>query len=859
MKLDNMQMTNQLNKHAILQSNGAFELFVNGFNNKQTKINRSNFEHLLATFTNNNPNLTTEVVADIIKQEEPRFKEMIIDNFDSLFINAPDTLKDELINAKIDVHAFANKIIINIKEVQLFDKNGVLVSNNSLQIELFKFSDTQIFNEELVLDIIKELVPNWNEKSTEQIIRSLKDNLIKFKNLLLKDISRIFVNINKDLEKSLKSKVENVRLDITSNDEIVIGTQKKNSNKQFKMIWKHFGHYLKEEKWSIIGVFMLAIVSSTIAIGGNVCIQYAMQYLPSPGGTANFARVSTICGIIIGIFCADWVILYFQYILTVKMGQRIAKRIRDDLYKKINNLPIRFFDQNKAGNIISNFTNDVNAISSLLSDNLTDIIGTIVYFVGVTIGMFFISVTLTFVTLALAAIILLSTSFFLKKSQPYFAQVQSTIADITGFLDEYIPAQALIDTYNQQELVFEKFKGINKKTAKAVYYSQVYGSASIPVTLSLTNISTAIITICAASMILTGHHDAFVGIKISFVYDEPTIVSPEQLEQLQVMNSSLRLTVFLILARNLMSPLVQLSNVFTVIMSAKAGTLRIIPVFEQKEEYTEFEKIVISIAYDKYKHEFEFTEDETHKVVEPKIEFKNVTFGYNPERPVLKDISFTINKGDFIGIVGPTGSGKTTIVNLITKLYEVDKGDILIDDTPISQVTKASLRNNISMVLQETFFFDKTVKENLKIANENATDEQIIEACKLANCHDLIMRLKDGYDTVLSNNADIFSKGEKQLLAIARAILYNVHILILDEATSSVDTKTEKQIQHAMNNLIKDKTSIMIAHRLSTIRDATKILVIKDGELIESGNHDELIELDGFYAKLYNSQLNVIE
>lgn len=632
---------------------------------------------------------------------------------------------------------------------------------------------------------------------------------------------------------------------------------KKQQKRKFNLL-KHFGKYLKKEWVFYLFVLILSLFSSAIGVGGSVVIQYAVTYTQ----LQDFKTVSIICGTLLGIFLIDWLFLYFQYFIVIKIGQRVSHRIRLDLYNKINQLPISFFDQNKAGKIISNFTNDAMAISTLLSDSLTDIIGNLVYFFGVIFGMFFISTTLTVISIVGITIILCIMFFLLKRSEKHFIGLQHALSDITAFLDEHLSAQSLIDIYNQQDQIMNEFKKINKKTSRIGYLSEVYSSLNIPVVLSLTNILTAIITIIGVVIIIRGDYKIFAGLNVNFdpenlISQIPEIPGIPHYEPAYLMNTA-RLTVFLILLRNALSPLTQMTQVFSIIMTAKAGANRIADVLAQKDEYYDYENIAISIVYDKYKENLKIN-DKNLLILEPSIEFKNVSFGYLPDKLVLKDISFKINKGDTIGIVGPTGSGKSTIINLINKMYSINSGEILIDNQSIENVDKNSLRKNISMVLQDTYFLDKTIKENLLLAKPNATDQEIQDACKLANCHDLIIKLKDGYDTKLQNNADIFSKGEKQLISIARAILHDVNLLIFDEATSSIDSKTEKQIQQAIEQLQKNKTSIMIAHRLSTIRHATKILVIKDGELLESGNHDELIALNGFYAKLYNSQLNVVE
>lgn len=594
--------------------------------------------------------------------------------------------------------------------------------------------------------------------------------------------------------------------------------------------------YLKYYKISLLVLVLTSLFSGFGTVAATLFLQFAINSV----NANDFATTSLICGILIAYYACNWLVQFFQYSVNAKMSQKISKKIRNDIFTKLNNLSIKYFDENQTGDIMSRFINDVNNITVLLSDNFADLVGVLVWLFGIGIAIFIISWQLSLITIFLFIIAIIIVSFRIKKSLPYFKDLQDEIASFTSFLEEKIAGQSIIDLFEQQKLVKKEFDKIQYKVAQSWSDAQLQSFYTYPIIEFVTNI----ITICIYSIGIL-----FIILNINFA--TINITSGQS-------GSEAALIIFTLLSRNFLSPLSQLPPIINVALGAKVGVERVEDILDRKDEYNEIEKVAITLSMvannvtiDNY--------ESNHKTLKPKVEFQKVGFGYLANKKVLKDVSFKIEPGQFIGIVGPTGSGKSTIISLLAKLYDVEDGDILIDDVSIKIIDKKSFRNNVSLVLQDTFFFDLSIKENIKLSNPNATDEQIYFACQKACCHDLILALPNGYDTVISSFSEQLSKGQKQLIAIARAMISEANLVIFDEATSSVDVKTETKIQLAMEELLKNKTAIVIAHRLSTVRNADKILVIKEGKLIEEGTHSELIAQNGFYANLYNSQFDLID
>lgn len=580
---------------------------------------------------------------------------------------------------------------------------------------------------------------------------------------------------------------------------------------------------------------LCAFISGGGAIIAIMGLQVAMTSIES----GDWKLTAIVCGTVLAFYLVNWFILYSQFYVNSRISQRVSKKIRSDLFIKLNKLPIGYFDKNPAGDIMSRFINDVNNISVFLSDNFADLIGLFLWLTGIGIAIFLISWMLALITVVLFAIAIIWVWFKTKKSIPYFEKLQSTIGEFTSLLEEKIAGQFVVDLYEQQQAVRKEFDDMHHKLMNLWEEAQLYSFYSYPLTDLLINGITIIISAIGALFV---------------IFNVPFATINNQGDPLAT------ITIFILLARNFLSPLGQLPSIVTIGLGTNVGVQRVQEVLRENEEFNPIEKLSISLSMDKNNLKIKNEENYLNtKILKPQIEFKHVDFGYDSNHKVLKDVSFKINSGDFIGIVGPTGSGKTTIINLLNKLYNPTKGDILIDNVSIKKINRNSLRKNISTVLQDTFFFSLNIKENIKLANPSASDDEIIEACKKAKCHDLILSLENGYETIINSSSNELSKGQRQLIAIARAIISDANLVIFDEATSSVDVKTEIQVQEAMEELLKNKTAILIAHRLSTIRNADKILVINQGKLIESGNHEQLLKHDGFYAKLFNSQFDIID
>ena len=455
---------------------------------------------------------------------------------------------------------------------------------------------------------------------------------------------------------------------------------------------------------------------------------------------------------------------------------------------------------------MSRLTNDVDNINSTLSQNITQLFSGIINILGMFIAMLLLSPLLTLIAMLAIPLMFLVSKILVKITQKYFVRQQRELGKLNGYIEEMVSGQKAVLLFSEQDNVMKNFEEINEKLAKSSILAQGLSGFMGPLNNFVNNISYLIIAVCGGFFILKG-----MNITVGIVFT------------------------FMLYMRNFTRPINEIMNLFNTIQLALAGAER---VFEVMDEEPEKDK----------------AEAEDLERFEGKVELKDVNFSYVKDKKVLKHADIKAKPGETIAIVGPTGAGKTTIINLLTKFYDIDSGEILIDNKNINDITRKSLRKSIAMVLQDTYLFSETVRENIRYGNLSASDKEVEKAAKLANAHHFIMQLPHGYDTVLSDNGGNLSQGQRQLLAIARAILSDSSILILDEATSSVDTRTEIKIQKALLNLMKGKTTFVIAHRLSTIRNADKILVVNNGEIIEGANHDELIEKNGFYANLYYSQ-----
>lgn len=573
--------------------------------------------------------------------------------------------------------------------------------------------------------------------------------------------------------------------------------------KDFKGTVQRLIGYLIEKKLSVLIVFILCFVTTLISIFGTRLNGYTIDNFIETGDMKGLAF---ICIMLVLMYLANIFSTYYQNIVMIKIAQRVSARIRKDLFESLQKLPLKYFDTHSSGDLMSRLTNDVDNINTTLSQSVTQLFSGVINIIGMFIAMLILSPILTLIGMITVPLTFITTKLLAKKTQRFFVKQQKELGSLNGYIEEMVSGQKVVLLFSEEEKVKEEFGKINERITKSAIIAQGVSSFMGPINNFINNISYLIISVAGGYLILKGH-----SITVGVVFS------------------------FLLYMRNFTRPINEIMNLFNTIQSALAGAERVFEVIdEDKEQDKESAKNIDNI--------------------EGHVELKNVTFSYEEGKEILKNVSIEAKNGEVIAIVGPTGAGKTTIINLLTKFYDIDSGDILIDGKNINEITRESLRKTVSMVLQDTYLFSESVSDNIRYGRLDASDEDVIKAAKMADAHHFIKQLPEGYNTVLSDNGGNLSQGQRQLLAIARAILSNASILILDEATSSIDTRTEVLIQNAMLKLMEGKTTFVIAHRLSTIRNADKILALKDGEIIESGTHDELLSKDGFYANLYNSQ-----
>jgi len=560
--------------------------------------------------------------------------------------------------------------------------------------------------------------------------------------------------------------------------------------------------YLKNFKWGFIFVFALTFISSILGIVGPYLIGRGIDTYIIPKKFDGFLNFLLILG---GVYLLSSFIGWLQGYVMLKTTQKLVFVMRRDFFNKIHGLPIKFFDLRPYGDIISRITNDIDNISMVLSNSVIQFFSSITTLIGIIIMMIRISIPMTVVSLVTIPLTIWLTNFISNRTRNYFYANQTLLGKLNGLIEEDISGIKVIKIFNREEKEIKRFENLNEELTQVGVRAQIFSGSIGPLMNLLNNLSFAIIT---------GFGGYFAFKKFISIGD---------------------ITVFINYSRQFTRPINELANQYNMIQSAIASAERIFEVLEEEEEKESTDIVEI-------------------KDIRGEVEFKNVWFSYVKGNPVIKNVSFNVKEGEVVALVGPTGAGKTTIASLVARFYDVDEGQILIDGIDIRKIRRKDLRSFLGIVLQDTLLFSTSIKENIRYGRLDATDEEVIEAAKLAHAHDFIINLPQGYDTVLSEDGGGLSQGQRQLIAIARAILANPKILILDEATSNVDTMTEKYIQNAMLNLMKGRTSFVIAHRLSTVRNANMILVVYNGEIIERGTHEQLIIKKGFYYNLYMSQ-----
>ena len=519
----------------------------------------------------------------------------------------------------------------------------------------------------------------------------------------------------------------------------------------------------------------------------------------------DMEQVLVICYTLVGYYAASAVLGFIQSLTMTNVTQGISKKLRSSISRKINKLPIGYYNKISFGDVLSRVTNDVDTISSAVQQSIVQLVSAIALFAGCLIMMFKTNWIMAVTAIISSLLGFAFISLIMGKSQKYFIARQEWLGKINGHIEETYSGHSIIKVYNGEKQALKDFEEMNEKLYESNWKSQFLSGLMMPVMGFVGNLG--YVAVCVVGAALALNKTISFGVIVAFI----------------------------VYVRLFSSPLSQIAQGFTSLQSAAAASKRVFDFLDAEP----------------MPDESHLTQHLDH--VEGNVEFEHVCFGYEPDKIIIHDFSESIHAGQKIAIVGPTGAGKTTLVNLLMKFYDLNSGSIKIDGVPISELTRENVHDLFGMVLQDTWLFEGTIRENIVYGKENITDEMLIKACKAVGMHHFIKTLPHGYDTVIDDKMNL-SEGQKQLLTIARAMIENAPMLILDEATSSVDTRTEVLIQQAMDRLTKGRTSFVIAHRLSTIKNADKILVLKDGDIIESGTHEELLAMKGFYADLYNSQ-----
>jgi ATP-binding cassette subfamily B protein len=585
--------------------------------------------------------------------------------------------------------------------------------------------------------------------------------------------------------------------------------------KDFRGTLKRLLGYFLPQKFLLMIVLVTAIIGTAFNIVGPKILGLATTKLFEgilakfehvPGAKVDFGYIATVLLILLGLYIISAIFLYIQQYVMAGVAQRTMYQLRKEVDEKLSRLPLKYFDSRTHGEIMSRAVNDMDNLSTTLQQSITQLITSVVTLIGVIVMMLLISPLLSLIVVLTLPLSIFVTTGIAKRSQNYFRTQQRSLGELNGHVEEMYAGHKIVKAFGREEQSVAEFNERNEKLYNASWRAQFVSGIIMPLMRFIGNIGYVFVAVVGGIMV-TQRAIAIGDVQAFIQY-----------------------------AQQFTMPITQLANIANIIQSSMASAERIFELLDEQEEVPEAGDV---------------------KVIEHPdgaVEFEHVRFGYSPDNILMEDMNIDVKPGQMIAIVGPTGAGKTTLVNLLMRFYEVNSGKILVDGVDIKEIKRGALRRMFGMVLQDTWLFQGTIRANIAYGRENATEEEIVRAAKAAFADHFIRTLPDGYNTVLNEDATNISQGQKQLLTIARAFLADPEILILDEATSSVDTRTEMQIQKAMTELMKGRTSFVIAHRLSTIRDAELILVMNHGTIIEKGTHEELLAKNGFYADLYNSQ-----
>lgn len=605
--------------------------------------------------------------------------------------------------------------------------------------------------------------------------------------------------------------------------------------------------YIGKQKSLLVGMIVFVIISSVATVMASVFIQPIVDDLliPAVGQEFSWALFKPITKILIMLVCAAIIgagASYGKSRCSVYLTQKTLRNLRKDLFDSVEDLPINFFDSRPNGEIMSRFTNDVESLRAFLSQGLTQLISSSITIIGSFCVMLYYSWKLTILVVLMVVFMIFLVKVLGKKSSYYFKKQQKELGEVNGYIEETIEGQKVVKVFNHEEEVTEHFTQINEELRKASTGANTFASILMPLMNNLSYVNYAITAALGGMLAVKG------------------FMTPGGI------------VAFLTNSRNFSQPITQVSQQFNNAIAAIAGAERIFEYIDEKPEVDDGYVTLVNAKFDEngelceceehtgvwaWKHQHTADGTVTYKQLKGDVVFENVTFSYDGKKTVLKNISLYAKPGQKIAFVGSTGAGKTTITNLLNRFYEIDDGKIRYDGINIKKIKKDDLRRSLSMVLQDTHLFTGTVEDNIRYGNLNATHEQIVEAAKLANAHSFIMSLENGYDTVLTGDGANLSQGQRQLLSIARAAVADPPVLILDEATSSIDTRTEKLIEQGTDKLMQGRTVFVIAHRLSTVRNSNAIMVLEHGEIIERGDHEDLLKQKGRYYQLYTGQFEL--